>query len=97
MTFRSTSITGSGSDWTLVGELTLNDVTRTVTLETEFNGVEVFTPTGNLHAGFSAIGTIKRSQFGIEFGLMPLGADKLALADDVKIELDLEFIEPKGE
>ena len=95
MTFRSTSISGAGSDWTLNGELTLNGVTLPVTFVTEFNGVEVFSPTGNQHAGFSATSTIKRSQFGIEFGLMPLGADKLALADDVKIELDLEFIEPQ--
>ena len=47
------------------------------------------------HAGFSASGSLRRSEFGIEFGLLPIGMDTLALGDEVKIELDLEFVEPQ--
>jgi polyisoprenoid-binding protein YceI len=96
MEFVSTSITGSGTDWILTGDITLNGVTRPISFDIEFNGLEVFSPTGNQHAGFTATGSIKRSEFGIDFGIMPLGVDRLALADDVKIELDLEFIEPQN-
>jgi polyisoprenoid-binding protein YceI len=96
MIFVSTGIIGAGDSWKLSGDITLNGVTKPITFDVEFNGVELFTPTGNHHAGFTATGTIKRSQFGIEFGIMPLGVDRLALADDVKVELDLEFIEPQG-
>jgi len=37
---------------------------------------------------------LRRSEFGIEFGLLPIGVDKLALADKVHFELDLQFVEP---
>jgi polyisoprenoid-binding protein YceI len=44
---------------------------------------------GTRHVGFEATGEIRRTDFGLGFGA--LGA---ALGDVVKIELDLEFIEP---
>lgn len=94
MRFVSTVITGADADWQLSGLLTLNGITRPISLNVEFNGLEDFPGQNKRHAGFSATGSLKRSEFGIEFGLMPLGADKLALSDDVKIELDMEFIEP---
>jgi polyisoprenoid-binding protein YceI len=95
MRFASTRIVETSDGLTLTGDVTLNGVTRPISLDVEVNGKEVFSPTGNTHAGFSATGSIKRSDFGIEFGLLPIGGDRLALGDDVKIELDLEFIEPQ--
>ena len=92
--FVSTGITGAGDDWTLSGELTLNGVTRPMTLDVEFNGLEEFPGQNRRHVGFSASGALRRSEFGIDFGMLPLSADKLALGDEVKLELDLEFIEP---
>jgi polyisoprenoid-binding protein YceI len=87
---------GDGSEWVLDGELTINGITRAVTLDIEFNGVAPFPPPdGNLHAGFTASGELRRSEFGIDFGMLPIGADKLALADKVKFELDLQFVEPQ--
>jgi polyisoprenoid-binding protein YceI len=93
MRFTSTGLTGgAGGSWELAGDLTVNGITRPVVLDVEFNGTEDFR--GDLHAGFSATGELRRSEFGIDFGLMPLGADKLALADKVPFELDLQFVEP---
>ncbi|MDQ3715636.1 MAG: YceI family protein [Actinomycetota bacterium] len=89
MSYRSTRVRGEGSDWTLDGELTIGDVTRPLTLATEFGGVEAFFD-GTRHAGFEATGEIRRKDFGLGFG--PLGA---MLGDVVKVELDLQFIEPK--
>ena len=94
MQFVTTGTVGSGSEWKLSGELTLNDRTRPITLEMEFNGLQEFPGQNKRLAGFTATGSLKRSEFGIDFGMMPLGADKLALGDEVKIELDLEFVEP---
>jgi polyisoprenoid-binding protein YceI len=93
MTFESTGISGSGGDYTLDGKLTLNDVTRPVKFNVEFNGVEVFPADGKLHSGFSASGDVRRGDFGIDFN-MPLGMDKLALGERVKIELEVQFIAP---
>jgi polyisoprenoid-binding protein YceI len=96
MRFVSTGITGADADWQLGGLLTLNGITRPISLDVEFNGLEEFPGRDMRLAGFSATGSLKRSEFGIDFGMLPLGADKLALSDEVKIELDMEFVEPQG-
>ena len=96
MEFRSVKLTGQDSEWELDGELTINGITRPITLDVEFSGLSPFPPPdGLLHAGFSAGGELRRSEFGIDLGLMPIGADKLALADKVRFELDLQFVEPQ--
>ena len=94
MIYSGKGIAGSGDDWTLTGDVTLNGITRPLALKVEYNGTELFPGDGKRHAGFSATGSIKRSEFGIDFGIMPIGVDKLALGDDVKFELDLQFVEP---
>ena len=87
MTFRSLAISGEGDEWTLDGELTIGDVTQPVSLEVELGGTESFVD--GVHAGFEARGEIRRHDFGIHFGPM----DK-ALGNVVKLELDLEFLQP---
>jgi polyisoprenoid-binding protein YceI len=94
MRFVSTRATSKKGDWVVEGVMTLNGRTRPITLDVEFNGVQEFPGRNIRQAGFSATGSIKRSEFGIEFGLLPIGMDLLALGDEVKIELDLEFVEP---
>jgi polyisoprenoid-binding protein YceI len=93
MSFRSTSVTGSGEDYELAGDLTIAGITQPVTLDVEFHGTEIFPGDQSTHAGFTATGQIKRSDFGIDFGIIP-GAEKLMLGDKVKIELDLQFVAP---
>ena len=93
MTFRSTSITGSEDEYQMVGDLTLAGVTRPVAFDVEFNGTEVFPADQTTHAGFTATGQIKRSDFGVDFGIIP-GAEKLMLGDKIKVELDIQFVAP---
>ncbi|WP_261557587.1 YceI family protein [Frankia tisae] len=93
MTFVSSSISGSGEEYELTGDLSINGVTKPVTFAVEFYGVDTHPADNRVRSGFSATGEIKRSDYGINFN-MPLGAGKLALADKVKIELDLQFIAP---
>ncbi|HEX6424749.1 MAG TPA: YceI family protein [Acidimicrobiales bacterium] len=88
MSFRSLGARGAGTSWVLDGELTIGDVTRPLTLDVELGGVETFFD-GTRHAGFEATGELRRREFGLGFGA--LGA---MLGDVVRIELDLQFVEP---
>lgn len=96
MAFRSTWIKqSSDAEYQLAGDLTINGITRTVTLDVEFNGVEKFPGDGKTHAGFSAAGEVNRDDFGIDFN-MPLGMDKMALGQKVRIELEFQFVAPES-
>ncbi|NEY30835.1 hypothetical protein GTU99_01205 [Streptomyces sp. PRKS01-65] len=89
MAFRSTRVSGEGEDWTMEGELTIGDVTRPVTLAVEFGGLVDVPMDGSRHAGFEATGEIRRSEFGLDFAPGLLG-------EVVKIQLDMQFVEPRG-
>lgn len=89
MVFRSTTITGDGEDWTLEGELTIGDVTRPLTLAVELGGVEASPMGGPRHAGFEATGEIRRSDFGIAAGV-----PAAVLGDVLKVQLDVQLLEP---
>jgi polyisoprenoid-binding protein YceI len=94
MTFRSTAIAPVEAGYTMDGQLTLNGITRPMTLQVESNGLAVFPRDGRTHVGLSAAGELRRSEFGIEFGIMPIGVDRLALADKVSFELEMQFVQP---
>ena len=96
MTFRSTGIRAAGDGaHALDGDLTINGVTRPVTLDVEFNGVETHPADGTTHAGFSAITMVDRDDFGIDFNV-PLGIDRFALGKRIAVELELQFVAPEG-
>jgi len=95
MTFTSKSIRQSGpSEYLMEGTLTINGVSKDVSWDVEFAGIEVVPMDGSTHAGFSASTEINRDDFGVDFN-MPLGMDKMALGQKVKIELDLQFVAPE--
>lgn len=88
--FRSTAIAGAGQDWVLNGDLTINGITRALELPVTFTGLAPF---GDVpHAGFEAAGELRRSDFGIEFGLLPGPAGVIVISDVVKFDLDLQFV-----
>jgi len=90
MTFRSTRIVGEGEDWSMEGDVTIGDVTRSVTFAVEFGGLVDSPMNGRKHAGFEATGEIRRSDFGLDFGAGLLG-------DVIKVQLDMVFVEPQGQ
>ena len=92
MEFRSTRIAGAGSEYQVDGELTIGDITRPIVLAVELGGIESF-PGGPRHAGFEAATEIRRKDFGIDVA-MPPGVNVVALGDVVKVELDLQLLEP---
>jgi polyisoprenoid-binding protein YceI len=88
MTFASTAITGSGSDYEVTGDLTIRGVTKPVTFDLEFGGVEK-DPWGNTRAGFTLTGTINRKDFGMAYNAA-LETGGILVGDKVTIELDIE-------
>ena len=94
MSFKSTSVVvGEGSEFKLVGDLTMKGVTKEVTFDCELNGV-VDDPWGNTRAGFSAGTTIDRQDFGISFS-KTMDAGGLMVGNDVSISLELEVVQVK--
>jgi polyisoprenoid-binding protein YceI len=92
LTFRSTGLVAHGDTWQVAGEASIGDVARPLTLAVEFGGVEAF-PDGTRHAGFEITGELRRKDFGIDLALPP-GVSGAVLGDVVKIELDIQLIEP---
>lgn len=92
LSFASTAIAEDGDGYAVDGELTLNGVTRPVRLAVEFNGTEVYPMDQKTHAGFSASTTIARSDYGVEFDV-PLGVDKVAIGDKVRVELEIQLVQ----
>jgi polyisoprenoid-binding protein YceI len=91
MTFRSTAVTGADDRWTVAGELTIGELTRPFALDVELGGIADFPLGGARHAGLTAIGELRRSDYGVAptFPAPVLG-------EVVKVELDLELLEPEG-
>ncbi len=84
--FVSTRVVAAGQKAKIVGNLTLNNVTRPVTLDASFYGAGKMPAQmgGKENVGFRATGTIIRSQFGLGFGTPLLG-------DEVKLEISAAF------
>ncbi len=94
MTFVSTRMAESGNGrYAVEGDLTINGVTRTETLDVVFHGVETFPGDGSLHAGFEATGVINRMDYGVDFNV-PLGAGGFVISDKIGIELDIQLLAP---
>jgi polyisoprenoid-binding protein YceI len=80
-TFVSTTVKPTGADKALVtGNLTLNGVTRPVTLNVTFYGAGKMPAAmgGKENVGFEATTTLTRSQFGVQMGI-PMVSDAVKL------------------
>jgi polyisoprenoid-binding protein YceI len=89
-TFTSTGVRPDGDKYVLDGEFTLKGVTKPVTLELEFNGVNPGMGHGEV-AGFDASVVLNRKDFGIDFEL-PLETGGTVVGDKVTITLEIEAL-----
>jgi polyisoprenoid-binding protein YceI len=96
MTFRSTRIAGEGYEFQVDGELTIGEVTKPAVLAIEFGGLQDFPGGGPRHAGFEATTEVRRKEFGIDIA-MPPGVSGAMLGDVVKVELDVQLLEPTAD
>jgi polyisoprenoid-binding protein YceI len=85
MTFQSASLTRASGKLQLVGNLTINGVTKSVTLDLE-GPTPPQTMQGKTISGFSASGTIKRSDYGFGAKFPPP-----LIGDEVKFTIDVEI------
>jgi polyisoprenoid-binding protein YceI len=90
MNFRSTGVRQDGGDYVLDGELTLKAVTKPVSLRLELGGFGP-DPYGGTRAGFTAVGQVKRSDFGVDFNAV-LETGGVVVGDKVDIHLEIEAV-----
>jgi len=90
LTFKSTSFEKDGGDYKLTGDLSLHGVTKSVTVDVEFGGIQK-DPWGNIKAGFSATGKINRKDFGLTWNAA-LETGGVMLGEEVKLALELQFV-----
>lgn len=91
LTFRSTAIDSHDDDHRIHGELTIRDVTRPITLETQLSGVVPNTP-GGRRAAFYARTKVNRDDFGLTWNAA-LEQDGWLVGKEIKIEIDLAAVE----
>lgn len=95
-TFRSTSIETTGPNTARVtGDLTIRGITHPIALDATYDGSWAQHPAGPPIAGigFSARGTFKRSDYGIN-SLLPRTGPASGVADDVELVIEAEFNQP---
>jgi polyisoprenoid-binding protein YceI len=86
MTFVSKSFDGE----TLVGDLTIRNVTKEVALDVDLNGIAV-DPYGQTKAGFEIKGEISRKDFNLTWNAVT-EAGSIVVSDKVKIQVEAQFI-----
>jgi polyisoprenoid-binding protein YceI len=86
MIFKSKSFDGS----TLVGDLTIRDITKQISLDVDFNGIAV-DPYGQTKAGFEVTGSINRKDFNLTWNAIT-EAGSIVVSDTIKLVIDLQFI-----
>ncbi len=90
LTFVSTGIVKeSDEDYKLIGDLTIRDVTKSVTLDVEYGGT-TNDPWGQTKVGFEATGKINRKEFGLAFHAVT-ETGSIMLSDEVKLALNVQF------
>lgn len=91
ITFKGTSFEKlDDSNYQLKGDLTINGVTKQVTLEAEFGGVAK-DPYGQTKAGFTLAGKINRTDFGLNWN-QALEAGGVLVSEEVRINADVQFV-----
>ncbi|CNE95270.1 YceI family protein [Yersinia similis] len=85
--FESTEVKKNGDGYSIIGNLTLNGVTKPVTLESKLTG-QGNDPWGGYRAGFEANGNIKLKDFNITTDLGPA-------SQEVELILSVEGVQVK--
>lgn len=88
LSFKSTKIVKAGAAYKLTGDLTIRDVTKSVTLDTTLSA-PVKTPWGNQARAAKLTGKIKRGDFGLKWN-KALEAGGVVVGEEVTIEVKAE-------
>jgi polyisoprenoid-binding protein YceI len=87
--FQNGSLSKSGENYSLIGDLTIRDTTKQVTLTVSYSG-KMTDPWGQTKVGFEAEGVIKRKEFGLKWDTIT-EAGGVVVSDDVRLILNVQF------
>lgn len=90
MTFVSTGVAATGSDFVVTGDLTVHGVTKSIPVEFELVGISQ-DPWGNTRIGFEGEAEINRRDFGLEWNVA-LDTGGVLVSENIKITLDVEAV-----
>jgi polyisoprenoid-binding protein YceI len=90
ITFVSTDVQRDGDDWAITGDLTIKDVTKSVTVVFESTG-SARDPFGNLRVGFEGGTTINRKDWGLTWNAA-LETGGVLVSEKIKLEFDVSAI-----
>lgn len=94
MTFKSEGMKQvEGDQYLMTGDLTIKGVSKTITLNVEFNGL-MKDPWGNEKAGFSLNGKINRKDWGLNWNAA-LEAGGVLVGEEVKITAEIQLLKMK--
>jgi len=89
--FKSGKLAKKSEDsFTLTGDLTIRDITKTIELSVEYGGT-MTDPYGQVKAGFETNGKINRKDFGLTWGAVT-EAGGVVVSDDVKLHAQVQMI-----
>lgn len=92
ITFKSTNIAKkAGDEYAVTGDLTIKDVTKSVTFDTEFNGKGTNPWGGQEVYGFEAETTINREDFGLTWNAALETGGGVLVGKDIKVTVELEI------
>ncbi|WP_372587679.1 YceI family protein [Marivirga salinarum] len=86
--FTNGKLTKSGDNYKLMGDLTIKDNTKSITLDVEYGGSMV-DGYGQNKAGFEITGKINRKEFGLTWNAVT-EAGGVVVGDDVKLILNVQ-------
>jgi polyisoprenoid-binding protein YceI len=90
ITFVSTHVERDGSEWQITGDLTINGITKPVTIPFEETG-SAKDPFGNTRVGFEGVATIDRTDWGLSFNAA-LETGGVLVSEKIKLEFDVSAI-----
>ncbi len=91
--FQSTQVAAAGAGrYRVTGDVTIKDVTRSETFEVEAAGPGQDLR-GNTRWGFTVTGSLDRKEYGLSWNAA-LATGGVVIGDTVKVELDVEVMQP---
>lgn len=78
-----------GKNYKLVGDLTIRDITKEVSLDVKYAGT-VTDPWGNVKAGFNVTGAINRFDYNLKWNAL-MEAGGAVVGEEVRFDIDIEL------
>ena len=90
MTLQSSAVRTHGGDYALEGELTIKGVSKPVSFELDFDGVNI-DPWSNTKAAFTARTVINRRDWGLEWNVS-LDSGGVLVGEKIAVELEIQLV-----